>query len=118
MQDLDASPDVLEWSSEPFAIPYLDRTSSPPRVRRYFVDFWVRRRDKSGKVSTILIEIKPASQARPPERKGKGKRADKKFVAEALTFGKNLCKWKAAQEFCADRGWQFMVLTEEQCGFI
>jgi len=37
----------------------------------------------------------------------------KRYIEEVKTWGTNLSKWRAAQEFCDDRGWTFMVLTEK-----
>ena len=35
---------------------------------------------------------------------------------EALEYAKNQAKWKAAQEFCRDRKWEFQVMTEKELG--
>jgi len=31
-------------------------------------------------------------------------------------YAKNQAKWKAAKEFCADRRWDFQILTEDNLG--
>jgi hypothetical protein len=49
----------------------------------------------------------------PPEPK---KRVTKQYINEVVTYGVNQAKWKAAQEFCLDRGWEFRVMTEEHLG--
>ena len=41
---------------------------------------------------------------------------NKKYIREVILWGKNEAKWKAAQEYCKDRGWSFQVFTEEQIG--
>jgi hypothetical protein len=33
-----------------------------------------------------------------------------------MEYGKNQAKWKAAREYCADRGWNFQIMTEKQLG--
>jgi hypothetical protein len=33
-----------------------------------------------------------------------------------MTWGKNEAKWKAADEYAKDRGWQFLILTEKDLG--
>jgi hypothetical protein len=35
---------------------------------------------------------------------------------EALEYAKNQAKWKAAKDFCADRKWEFQVMTEKELG--
>jgi hypothetical protein len=47
----------------------------------------------------------------------KKKRITKQYIQEVATYGINQAKWKAATEFCLDRGWEFKVLTEEHLGF-
>jgi hypothetical protein len=42
MKMLDANENILEWSSEGIAIPYVKPTTG--RVHRYYPDFWVRSR--------------------------------------------------------------------------
>jgi len=59
------------------------------------------------------IEVKPLRQCSPPP---KPKRQTKKYLNEAYEYAKNQAKWKAAQEFCADRMWEFKVMTEKELG--
>jgi hypothetical protein len=33
-----------------------------------------------------------------------------------MEYVKNQAKWKAAEEFCKDRQWEFKVLTEDHLG--
>ena len=44
------------------------------------------------------------------------KRKTKKYMYEALEYAKNQAKWKAAEDFCADRKWEFQVMTEKELG--
>ena len=44
------------------------------------------------------------------------KRKTKGYIYEVYEFAKNQAKWKAAEEFCKDRMWEFKVLTEEELG--
>lgn len=110
MDWLDRNPDIISWASEELAIPYISPVDG--RKHRYFPDFLVKVRTKNG-VKTMMLEVKPAKQARPPEVR---KRVTKQYINEVATWGVNQAKWKAAEEFCLDRGWQFTVLTEEHLG--
>jgi len=58
---------------------------------------------------TILVEIKPKKQTKPLA----GKRKTKRYITESLEYVRNQCKWKAAQEYCLDRGWEFQIWTED-----
>jgi hypothetical protein len=73
----------------------------------------VKVRTKEDKINTILIEVKPKRQTLPPVPK---KRVTKQFINEVATYGVNQAKWKAAQEYCLDRKWDFKVITEDDLG--
>ena len=60
-----------------------------------------------------MLEVKPKKQAKAPEPK---KRVTKQYIQEVATYGVNQAKWKAATEYCMDRGWEFKVITEEHLG--
>ena len=107
----DNNPAILKWNSEETVVPYVCPTDN--RWHRYFIDFRIQLRDKSGLLKTYLVEIKPASQTRPPEVPS---RKTKRFLIEAATYMKNEAKWKAATQFAKDRGWEFIILTENHLG--
>jgi hypothetical protein len=46
----------------------------------------------------------------------KKKKVTKQYITEVMTWGKNQAKWAAAREYCADRSWQFKLITEDQLG--
>ena len=111
MKWLDETDAVVSWSSEEIVIPYRD--PSDGRHRRYFVDFYAQMKTKDGTIKSYLIEIKPKVQTVEPKKQ---KRITKKYVNEVYTYGVNQNKWKAATEYCLDRGWEFKVLTEDDLG--
>jgi hypothetical protein len=111
MRYLDQHPSVINWASEEVIIPYISPVDK--RVHRYFPDFWVRMKSSDGTINNVLIEIKPSGQTKIPQRPEK---LTRKFINEARTYSVNQAKWKAAQEFCKDRNWQFKVLTEKELG--
>ena len=110
---LDLHQSVSWWQSEELIFPY--RSPIDGRYHRYFPDVIVKRKD--GKV--IMIEVKPKYQTVPPNKEkmrtetGKIK---KSYINEVKEWGKNQAKWKAAEEFCADRGWVFQIMTENELG--
>lgn len=111
MSWFDANPDILTWASEEIQIPYLSPVDS--RWHRYFPDFLVRMRTKDGKLRTMMLEVKPKKQTKPPEVQ---KRVTKRYISEVATYGVNSAKWKAAEEYCLDRGWEFKIITEDHLG--
>jgi hypothetical protein len=108
----DETPSILEWSSEEVVVPYVSPVDN--RYHRYFVDFYAQIRGKDGKLNSYLLEIKPKKQATEPEIKS---RITKQYINEVVTYAINQAKWKAATEFCKDRGWEFKVLTEDHLNF-
>lgn len=107
----DHNSSIVEWSSETTVIPY--RCPTDNRMHRYFVDFTIKVKDREGNLKKYLVEIKPDIQTRPPEPV---KRKTRRYITEVMTWGKNDAKWKAAREYCKDRGWEFVVLTEYHLG--
>jgi hypothetical protein len=67
---------------------------------------------KDGKVTTYILEVKPLAQTKMPVQKRKTKR----FIQEAATYAVNQEKWRAADLFCREHGWQFKVITEKELG--
>lgn len=109
MMYCDKNENILEWASEEIALPY--RSPVDNRVHRYFPDFYIKYKDTSGRIKSSLIEIKPKRQTAPPK---KPTRQNKTYIREVYEYAKNQSKWKAAEEYCADRGWEFKVLTERE----
>jgi len=109
MKWCDTNRNVLEWWSEEIAIPYKDPVTN--KWRRYFPDFWMKVREKDGKVKSYLIEVKPKRQVEGPKPQ---KKRTKTYVTEVKTYATNRAKWDAAEEFCKDRLWEFRIVTERE----
>lgn len=111
MRYFDQNPNVLKWSSEEVIVPY--KSPIDGRYHRYFPDFLIRVKNKEGKLETIMIEVKPSKETKEPKPQ---KRLTKKYLYEVKTWGINKRKWEAAIEFCKDRKWKFMIITEKELG--
>ena len=107
--DMNAS--ILEWGSETVIIPYKSPVDN--KLHRYFVDFYIKVQEKDSNIKKYLIEIKPEKFTKPPQIPEK---KTKRFIEEVFNYGINQSKWKYANEFCEDRGWKFLVLTEKDLG--
>ena len=99
----DNNPNVLRWSSEEIYIPYIKPTDG--KVHRYFPDYWVEYKDKSGNILQEIIEVKPENHVFI-QRKKRLSEYDK------VTYNINRAKWQAAGEFCKKKGIKFRILTE------
>jgi hypothetical protein len=109
MKYLDENTNVLEWRSEEIAIPYVSPVDN--RYHRYFPDFIIKVKVAENKSQTMMIEVKPKAQTKEPVKK---KKITKQYITEVTTWGVNQAKWKAAEEYCLDRGWTFKILTEDE----
>lgn len=115
MSYLDVHPDIIEWSSEEFCIPYISPIDK--KIHRYFPDFRVKKRNTEGIIETVVIEVKPKNQIIPPTViKTKTNKPTKKYIREVMTYGVNEAKWKAAESYCADRKWKFILMSETELG--
>jgi len=107
----DLNENILEWASEEFFIPYISPIDR--RVHKYYPDFIVKMKDKTGTIKTYVVEVKPKRQTTPPKRKS---RITKSFLYEAQLYEVNKAKWKAAEEWCKDRLLEFKIITEDDLG--
>ena len=108
MHYCDNTPSILEWNSEEIVIPYVSPVDN--KVHRYFPDFYIKVRNVSGTVRREIIEVKPKRQCEPPK---KPQRQTKKYLREVATYGVNQAKFKAAEEYCKNRKYNFRILTED-----
>jgi len=111
MSWLDNNSNILSWGSEEFCIKYISPIDNKPH--RYFPDFIVKMRTRDGTLKTMVLEVKPKKQTIQPEIR---KRITKQYLNEVTTWGVNQSKWKAAEEYCLDRGWVFQLITEDHLG--
>lgn len=111
MNWLDKNPSIVSWASEELIIPYKSPVDN--RMHRYFPDFVVKVKDKNGQTRTMMLEVKPKKQTKPPEQQ---RRVTKRYITEVATWGVNQAKWAAATEYCKDRGWEFKLITEDHLG--
>ena len=111
MRYCDTNINILEWGSEEMYVWY--RSPVDNRPHRYFPDFYIKAKESNGKIKKYIIEVKPKKQTAPPP---KPKRQTKGYLREAFEYARNQAKWKAANEWCIDRGFEFKVLTEKELG--
>jgi hypothetical protein len=110
MKWLDENINVIWWSSEELIIRY--RSPIDQRIHRYFPDFVTKIKTKDGKEKVLVLEVKPFKQTQKPIQK----RRTKRYLEEAKTYVVNQEKWKAADIFCQEHGWEFKILTEKELG--
>jgi len=111
MKYCDLNSSVLSWESEEFCIQY--RHPMDSKIHRYFPDFKIQIKTREGITETWVIEIKPYAQTQEPKTQ---KKKTKRFVTEVVTYAVNKKKWEAAQIWCENRKFKFMIFTENELG--
>ena len=66
---------------------------------------------KLGGHRNLLLRSNRLSKQNLPKKQ---RRRTKKYITEVTTYAVNDAKWKAANEYCKDRRWQFKILTEKE----
>ena len=103
---LDNNPNVLKWSSESLAIPYLKPTDG--KIHTYYPDYMVQYVNKDGEIVNEVIELKPAGQTRQSRSKNPNHK-----LYENLQYAVNMAKWQACQQYCDSHGYKFRIVTEK-----
>lgn len=105
----DTEPGILAWNSEEEIIPYTNPRTG--KTSRYMMDLklWTKNIN-TGEVQITLVEIKPEVQTQPPRR---GNKKNETYLKECATWSVNQAKWQATEEYCRQRGWNFVKWTEE-----
>ena len=111
MNYFDQNDNIIWWASEEVIVPY--KHPMDGRYHRYFPDFIIKVRQRNGQSKTMMIEIKPEHQKIGPKKQ---KRKTRRYIKEVVTYAVNQAKWEAAEDYCADRRWEFKVLTENDLG--
>ena len=107
----DTKSHVVAWQSEEKAIWYYDPVTK--KKRRYFPDFLIKYK-KGDTLISEMIEVKPQSQIDGPPTNPK--RRTQSWMNAVHTYITNQAKWKAAMEYCEDRGMSFRLISEKHLG--
>ena len=104
---LDANPEIVQYASEEFFIPYFSPIDQ--KYHRYFPDFWF----KKSNGENVVVEIKPLRQTQPPD---KGNKKEKTYLTEVTQYIINKSKWEAAEKYCNNKNppWKFILITEKE----
>ncbi len=109
---------VLQWASEPLHIFYIDPTKRDkrgmPKKRQYFPDFLLKIQNRNKTIAIWLVEVKPYKETIPPRKSNR--KAKKTQIYEANAWETNKAKWRAAEGYCARKGWKFKILNEYDLG--
>ena len=102
----DNNDSIIYWASESIKVPYKHPLTGKPTI--YIPDFFVVYQNKRGQQVAEVVEIKPKK-----ESVIESKKANARTMAIVAV---NHAKWAAAEAYCKDRGWHFMVMSEKELG--
>lgn len=100
----DMNPNVENISYEKIIIPYICKTDN--KLHRYYIDFKI-----TIKGEEYLIEIKPYNKTIPPKESKRKKRTT--ILYEKLEWVKNNSKWDSAKQYCKQKKYKWVILTEK-----
>ena len=103
-QFFDSNPNILKWASEPFPIQYIKPTDR--KLHKYWVDFWVKYKDRHGQIIQEILEIKPMNQIKLQEGR---KHSNTTLATHAI----NMAKWAAAKQWAAAHNITFRLVPGE-----
>jgi hypothetical protein len=112
MKYCDVNERISKWNSEGVTITYKDLKG---KSHRYYPDFYYELIDPNdpGRLSRVLVEIKPYAETIPPKRPlNESMSAMKNYNYACDTYIKNRLKWDKADVWCQQRDMKFIVVTE------
>lgn len=102
---------ILEYSSEPFGIPYWHPIKKQPAT--YWVDAWIKISDGNGGFKEWILEIKPLKYTQPPkEPKRLTENQLQQYATHAKAYITNRAKFEAAKDYAHSKNIKFGVITE------
>lgn len=115
----DESPKIIKWVSEPFFIPYEHPFKKFPngkrKICRYYPDYYLEMKLKSGQIYKIVVEVKPLGMLQKPSQPSKyaSQNQLRNYNRKLQTVIINLAKYQAAKKWCVTKGIdQYMFVTE------
>lgn len=111
MNYAESNPNIINWSSEPFAVRYFNILDK--KYHTYYPDYYVK--VKRGEIfEECVIELKPKDQLKKPKLpKVNSLKAMNAYKYAAKRYVTNLCKIEALKKFAAERNMKLILLTED-----
>lgn len=124
---LDLKEEIIKWGSECFAIPYqithFNRGDVKLKSHTYYPDFYYEMAMSDGSVKRIVVEVKPMKEYKMVQDLHEGRintpnnnanlRKMRNFEYDIKMAQKNSEKWKTMIKWCKEKGYEFIIITEE-----
>jgi len=102
MNFCDNNPNIIQWASEPFMIPYCNPFNGRNTI--YVPDFMMVYVDRNGQRHAEVIEVKPSKETTIEAARS---------VRDRAAVVLNMAKWSAAESWCKNYGMRFRIVTEQ-----
>ena len=106
---LDLTPEIVKWNLEGVSIPYYDPVRDKMRI--YIMDFVAQAIQPNGIDKIFLIEVKPKKQTKKPTLTSRTSQAT--YTAAVNLYLTNSAKWEAAKLYAENKGYKFLLWTED-----
>jgi hypothetical protein len=126
MHWMDANDKVKKWGAECLKIPYqmthFDNGDARVKTHVYHTDFYYEMRLDDGTLKQVVVEVKPQKEynmvlalnngkLKVPE--GRGTKKLKNFEYDLKMAYKNKNKWETMIKWCEKKGYEFIIITEQ-----
>ena len=122
---MDMKPEIFQWGAECLEIPYqmthFDNGDTKIKSHRYYPDFFYRMRLADGTLKEVVVEVKPQKEYDMVIQLNEGKFANvpetslkklKSFEYDLKMAYKNKNKWETMIAWCNKKGYDFIIITE------
>jgi hypothetical protein len=122
---LDYNEKIIKWGAECMKIPYqmthFDNGDMRVKEHCYYPDFYYEMRTEDGVLKQVVVEVKPMKEynmvialnegkLQVPQ---KGTKKLKNFEYDLKMAYKNKNKWETMISWCNKKGYEFIIITEE-----
>lgn len=117
---LDKNDNVIRWNSELIKVPYIKNVwdsklcEMTKSEHNYYPDFYYELKRSDGSISRVVAEVKPFSETLEPKlAPNPTAKQLKNFEYSLKMYSSNLDKWKTCIEYCKMKGFDFIIITEQ-----
>jgi hypothetical protein len=117
---LDNNESVINWNTELIKIPYRKNAWNNQLLEMtetdhiYYPDFYYELKKSDGTISRVVAEVKPEHETKPPKVPNNPTAKQlKNFEYSLKEYSKNLDKWKYCIEWCKNKGFEFIIITDK-----
>ena len=122
---LDNNDSIIHWNTELIKIPYVQNAWNNTLCEmntsdhNYYPDFYYELKRKDGSISKVVAEVKPYKDTKPPKLNiNPTAKQLKNFEYSLKEYAKNLDKWKYCLAWCKNKGFEFIIITDQRpCPF-